>query len=187
MEDGFLSGQILIAMPGISDQRFERGVILICAHDAKHAMGLALNRPVQGLTVPRLLEKLDVKGQIKAPPDLVLLGGPVQPERGFVLHTDDYRAPDSIEVPEGLAVTGTRDVLHALAAGGGAPRLAKLALGYAGWGAGQLENELKQNVWLSCPADEELVFGPDHEQKWTQALARLGVDPEHLGTATGRA
>ena len=187
MEGGFFSGQLLIAMPGIADPRFERALILVCAHDPRHAMGLALNRPVEGLTVPDLLERLDIKSEIKAPPDLVLMGGPVERERGFVLHTDDYQAQHSIGVAGGLTLTATRDVLEAMAQADGRPRRSLLALGYAGWGAGQLENEIKDNVWLTCEPDEALVFGADHEHKWSRALSKLGVDPERLSFAAGRA
>jgi putative transcriptional regulator len=187
MERGYLAGQLLIAMPGISDPRFERALILVCAHDAGHAMGLAVNRPVEGLSVPDLLERLDIKSEIKAPPDLVLLGGPVERERGFVLHTDDYEGEHSLPVGHGLTLTATRDVLEALAQADGHPRRAALALGYAGWGAGQLETEIRENVWLTCDADESLVFGPDHGRKWVRALAKLGVNPERLSSTAGRA
>jgi putative transcriptional regulator len=187
MDQGFFSGQLLIAMPGISDPRFERALILICAHDQHHAMGLAVNRPVEGLSVPDLLERLEIKSEIKAPPDLVMMGGPVERERGFVLHTDDYQGEHSIDVSQGLTLTATRDVLEALAQASGHPRHALLALGYAGWGAGQLENEIKENVWLTCDADETLVFGADHAAKWAKALAKIGVDAERLSFAAGRA
>jgi putative transcriptional regulator len=187
MEGQFLSGQLLIAMPGIGDPRFERALILVCAHDETHAMGIALNRPVEGLTVPDLLERLEIESEIKAPPDLVLLGGPVQRERGFVLHTNDYRSEDSLEVGDALILTATRDVLEAMAQASGAPRRSVLALGYAGWGAGQLEMEIRENVWLTCDADEALVFDGAHEKKWVRALAKLGVDPDKLGVTVGRA
>ena len=187
MDEGFFAGQLLIAMPGISDPRFERALILVCAHDDRHAMGLAVNRPVEGLTVPDLLARLDIASEIKASPDLVLMGGPVERERGFVLHTDDYQAEHSLEVAEGLALTPTRDALEAMAQASGHPRRSLLALGYAGWGAGQLENELKENVWLTCDPDESLIFGGDHDQKWARALAKLGVDPERLSFVAGRA
>jgi putative transcriptional regulator len=187
MDPGYFSGQLLIAMPGISDPRFERAVILVCAHDEGHAMGLALNRPVEGLSVPDLLERLEISSDIKAPPDLVLLGGPVERERGFVLHTDDYQGDYSIEVADGLTLTATRDVLEALAQANGRPRRAVLALGYAGWGAGQLEDEIKANVWLTCEADEQLIFDTDHSGKWSKALSKLGVDPTRLSAAAGRA
>ena len=187
MDQGFFSGQLLIAMPGISDPRFERAVILVCAHDDEHAMGLAVNRPVEGLSVPDLLERLDIKSEIKAPPDLVLMGGPVERERGFVLHTADYHSEHSIDVGADFTLTATRDILEAMAQASGHPRRALLALGYAGWGAGQLENEIKENVWLVCEADETLVFGADHEAKWRRALTKIGVDPERLSFAAGRA
>src|SRR6478609_6319045 len=153
MEGGFFSGQLLIAMPGISDPRFERALILICAHDHEHAMGLALNRPVEGLTVPDLLERLGIESTITLPPDLVLMGGPVERERGFVLHSADYRGEHSLDVGEGVALTATREVLEAMASHSGAPSRSLLALGYAGWGAGQLEAEIKENVWLTCEPD----------------------------------
>ena len=186
-QDGFLSGQVLIAMPGIGDPRFERAVVLVCAHDQDHAMGLALNRPVEGLTVPDLLKRLDIKAEIEIPADLVLVGGPVERERGFVLHTDDYHAEHSLGVGGGVALTATREVLEAMAGREPRPRLARLALGYAGWGAGQLEDEIKHNVWLVCDPDEALLFDGDHDHKWTRALAKLGVNPERLSAASGRA
>jgi putative transcriptional regulator len=187
MEGGFFSGQLLIAMPGIGDPRFERAVILVCAHDAEHAMGLALNRPVEGLTVPDLLEKLQIKSTIRLPDDLVLMGGPVETERGFVLHTDDYEAEYSLQIGCGVALTATREALEAMVDPTGQPRRSLLALGYAGWGAGQLENELKHNVWLTCDADEGLIFGDDYAGKWSRALAKLGINAQFLGSAAGRA
>lgn len=187
MESGFLSGQLLIAMPGISDPRFERTLILVCAHDNQHAMGLALNHPVEGLTVPDLLERLDIKSTIRLPPDLVRVGGPVERERGFVLHTDDYRGEFSLDVGCGVALTATREVLETMATDPDRPRLSLLALGYAGWGAGQLEHEIRENVWLTCEADEALIFDSDHKTKWARALAKLGIDPKFLSAEAGRA
>lgn len=186
MDEGFFAGQLLIAMPGISDPRFERALILVCAHDARHAMGLAVNRPVEGMTVPDILQRLDIKDAIRAPHDLVLMGGPVERERGFVLHTDDYQGENSIEVPPGFALTPTRDALEAMTSEDH-PRRALLALGYAGWGAGQLETEIKENVWLVCDPDESLIFDGDHEAKWTRALGKLGIDPNRLSFVAGRA
>ena len=189
MGDGeFLSGKMLIAMPGIGDPRFERALVLICAHDASHAMGIAVNRPVEGLTLPDLLGRLDVKPAIEVPADLVLLGGPVDRERGFVLHTDDYMVGEhSLRVGDGMALTATREVLEAMAGHGDPPRRSTLALGYAGWGPGQLERELRDNVWLTCEPDETLIFGADHAHKWSQALAKIGVDPRLLSSTAGRA
>ena len=187
-EGEFLTGRLLVAMPGIEDPRFERAVLYLCAHDEEQAMGLAVNRPVEGLTVVELLERLGVKSNIQAPRDLVLLGGPIERERGFVLHTDDFHSPDSsLPIAEGLSLTATRDVLDAMASPHRRPRKAILALGYAGWGPGQLEQELRDNIWLICDADESLLFDEDHEHKWTRALAKLGITADHLSTAAGRA
>ena len=184
----FLAGQLLIAMPGIGDDRFERAVIFICAHTADHAMGLTVNRPIDGLTVSTLLERLGVTSTIEAPADLVLMGGPVERERGFVLHTDDYVGGEtSLPVAKGVALTATRDVLEAMAGHNSRPRKAAMALGYAGWSAGQLEREIRENVWLTCDPDEALLFGDDHEHKWTRALAKLGVSAEILSLTAGRA
>jgi putative transcriptional regulator len=184
----FLAGRMLIAMPGIEDPRFERAVLMICAHDDQHAMGLAVNRPVEGLTVPGLLTRLGVKQAIELPDDLVLLGGPVNPERGFVLHTNDYLCEESSQaVGDGVALTTTLQILEAMASRTRRPRRAILTLGYAGWSAGQLESEIREGVWLTCDADDELLFGDDHEHKWSMALAKMGVAAEVLSPETGRA
>ncbi len=188
-DDGaFLIGRMLVAMPGIDDPRFERTVLYLCAHDEDAAMGVAVNRPVEGLTVFELLNRLGVKSEIQAPGDLVLLGGPLERERGFVLHTDDFNSPDStLAVADGVALTATRDALDAMASAYKRPRKSLLALGYAGWGPGQLEQELRDNVWLICDADEGLLFDEDHEHKWTRALAKLGITADHLSATAGRA
>jgi putative transcriptional regulator len=187
MEGAFLTGQMLIAMPGIGDPRFERALILVCAHDREHAMGIAVNRPVEGLTIPDLLERLEVKTTARLEDDLVLMGGPVELERGFVLHTSDYRGEFSLDVDGGLALTTTREVLEAMGSHNGHPRRAILALGYAGWGAGQLEREIRENVWLTVPADEELVFDDDYDTKWSRAVEKLGIDPKFLSAEAGQA
>ena len=187
MEGGFLSGQLLIAMPGISDPRFERSLILICAHDSQHAMGIAVNRPVEGLTVPDLLERLEIDITDDMEEDLVLMGGPVEVERGFVLHTNDYHAEYSLDVDGGLTLTTTREVLEAMGGPTHHPRRAILALGYAGWGAGQLEREIRENVWLTVEADEALVFDDDYDTKWSRALSKLGIDAQFLSSEAGRA
>ena len=185
---GFLTGRALIAMPGIEDPRFERAVVLVCAHTRELAMGLTLNRPVDGLTVPDLIDRLGVKSHITLPQDLVLLGGPVETERGFVLHTDDYvSAGSSTKVADGIALTATREVLEAIASHNERPRRSLLALGYSGWGPGQLEREIRANVWLTCDPDEALLFGDDYEHKWSMALARIGVSAERLSSQAGRA
>jgi len=184
----FLAGRLLVAMPGIEDERFERAVLYMCAHDAEQAMGITVNRPVEGLTVFELLDKLGVRSEIKTQTNLVLMGGPVELERGFVLHTDDFNSPDStVELTGGLGLTATRDVLDAMGSRIHHPRRAILALGYAGWGPGQLEQEVRDNIWLICDADEDLLFDDDHEHKWTRALAKLGISADHLSAQAGRA
>ncbi len=188
MSGGFLNGRLLIAMPGIDDPRFDRALILMCAHGRDHAMGLALNRPVDGLTAPDLFERLGIQINHPMAPDSVLFGGPVDRERGFVVHTDDYACKgSSLPICDGLAWTATRDVLEAMGDRLRRPRRAVLALGYAGWGAGQVERELQENVWLICEPDEELLFGGAHELKWARALAKIGVSADRLSTQAGRA
>jgi putative transcriptional regulator len=184
----FLAGRLLVAMPGIGDPRFERAVIYMCAHDDDHAMGLTLNRPVDGLTIPDLLARLEIAASENMAPDPVLLGGPVEKDRGFVLHTDDYASPQgTMSVTEGVSLTPTREVLEAMASHNQRPRRSLLALGYAGWGPGQLEREVRENVWLICEPDEELIFDGDHEHKWSRALFTLGVDAGSLSAQAGRA
>ncbi len=183
-----LTGRLLIAMPGIGDPRFERAVVLICAHSPDHAMGLTLNHPIEGLKVAELLARLSLKPQAPVADEPVMLGGPVDRDRGFVLHTDDYMSRgSSLPVCDGIAWTATRDVLQAMGDPLRRPRRSLLALGYAGWGAGQLERELQDNVWLTCPPDESLVFDADHDLKWVRALAKLGVAAGSLSSQSGRA
>ncbi len=187
-ESRFLGGRLLIAMPGISDPRFERAVILMCAHSADEAMGITVNRPLEGLSRPELFQRLGIGRVTRPEAILVLSGGPVDRERGFVLHSDDYAAAEStLAVAEGVSLTATRDVLEALTDEGRRPRRAALALGCASWGPGQLEDELRENVWLACEADAGLIFDQDHETKWVRALAKLGVAPERLSAQVGRA
>jgi putative transcriptional regulator len=188
-EAPFLTGRMLVAMPGIGDPRFERAVIFLCAHNAEHAMGLAVNRPVEGLSVGSVLKRLKIGGSsIALPEDLVLMGGPVERDRGFVLHTDDYCSPSSsMPVIPGVSLTATPEVLEAIAGHNSRPRRSLLALGYAGWEGGQLEREIVANTWLTCDADEGLIFDDDHETKWRRALAKIGVTPELLSSLSGRA
>lgn len=186
--DGFLTGKLLIAMPTMGDPRFGKSVILICHHTPETAMGLVLNKAIGGMRFDRLLKQLNIgapRGQAR---DLTVhAGGPVETSRGFVLHSADY-ALDEATLPVGpnIALTATMDVLKALGAGGG-PALAFFALGYAGWGAGQLESELAENAWLIGEADEDIVFGRALETKWTEALARIGVDPAMVSDEAGHA
>ena len=182
----YLQGSLLIATPSIGDGRFERTVLLVCVHDDQQAMALVLNRPAAGLKVPALLRRLGFDGD--APNAPVLIGGPVERERGYVLHSDDYTASHStLDVAPGLALTDTREVLDALGDPGRRPRRFLLALGYAGWGAGQLENEIRQGAWLTCEPDESLVFGRDFDGRWGAAMGKIGVRPERLSAYAGRA
>jgi len=187
-DDGFLAGRLLIAMPGIGDPRFEHAVVLVCIHNADHAMGVRINLPIEGMTVGAVLQRLEVEGAPREPMQPVLLGGPVERERGYVLHSDDFEVEGStMPVSEGLNLTATREVLEALTDEHLSPARAVLALGYAGWGAGQLESELRESVWLACPADLDLVFDEDFDTKWERALAKMGVSPALLSSQTGRA
>jgi putative transcriptional regulator len=187
-DGAFLTGRLLVAMPGIGDPRFDRAVIFVCAHNAEHAMGLAVNRPVAGLSVGSVLKRLKIESSIALPEDLVLMGGPVERDRGFVLHTDDYVCPtSSVAVIPGVSLTATPEVLHAIAGHNSRPRRSVLALGYAGWGAGQLEQEIIGNTWLTCDADEDLIFDADHGRKWHRALAKIGVSPGRLSSIAGQA
>ena len=184
----FLGGKMLVAMPGIDDPRFEHAVILICAHTLDYATGIRVNKPMDGLILPDLLRRLGVDPSPNLAPHGVLQGGPVEQERGFVLHSDDYAAADStLAVTEGLSLTTTREALETIARAGAAPRQAVLALGRARWSPGQLEQELKANVWLICETDLALVFDEDHDTKWERALAKLGVSAAQLSVQTGRA
>ena len=182
-----LAGKLLAAMPGIEDPRFERSVIAMCMHDEDGALGIGLGRVIPRLGFHDLLEQLDIEPGV-APNAAIHLGGPVEPERGFVLHTDDYARPESsVSVGPGVMLTATREVLEAIAAPQGHTRKAVMALGYAAWQGGQLEREIRENVWLTCEADENLVFGDDHPHKWSRALAKIGVAAENLSAQAGSA
>jgi len=184
----FLNGRLLIAMPGIADPRFERAVILVCLHAPEQAMGIRVNLPHDDMELAAILDKLGVEGQPRDPRQPVLRGGPVERDRGYVIHSDDYEVPGStLSVSEGLCLTATREILQTLTQGHEQPRRAVLALGYAGWGPGQLEVELRENVWLAAPADMDLIFDGDHETKWDRALARMGISAAMLSGQAGRA
>jgi putative transcriptional regulator len=182
--DGFLTGQLLIAMPSMADPRFVQSVIFMCAHTAEGAMGIVVNRPLQQPSFEDLLKQLDIEPLPPARRIRLCSGGPVENARGFVLHTADWTGEGSLRVDAALALTASLDILKAIAGGGG-PRAGLLALGYAGWGPGQLDNELTHNAWLFGPADETLVFDEDHDTKWRRALAKLRIDPGSLSGAAG--
>jgi putative transcriptional regulator len=191
---GYLDGQILIAMPVMDDPRFERSVIYLCAHSPEGAMGIIVNRPAGSIDFPGLLVQLDIikkAEQIKLPENAesmkVLRGGPVETGRGFVLHSSDFFIEDAtLQIDDGICLTATVDILKAIAKGSG-PKHAILALGYAGWAAGQLENEIQHNGWLHCDADPDLIFGADADEKYLRALRKIGIDPGMLSTNAGHA
>jgi putative transcriptional regulator len=193
-KSSFLDGQMLIAMPGMSDPRFDRSVIFMCAHSDNGAMGIIVNKRAPMISFSELLDRLDIlpqESRIKLPDDvqsmLVQFGGPVEPGRGFVLHTSDYFSADtSLPIDERVALTATLDILRAIAGGQG-PRRSLLALGYAGWAPGQLEDEIQRNGWLSCAADEDLLFSNDLDNKYASALHKIGVDPAMLSSEAGHA
>ena len=184
--DQFLTGQLLIAMPVMTDPRFAQSVIYVCAHTSDGAMGLVVNRPLAKPSFDDLLRQLEIEPLPPARRVRLCVGGPVDNARGFVLHTTDWTGEGSLKVNDALALTASLDVLKALAEGGG-PREGILALGYAGWGPGQLEAEIHQNAWLSLPAQEHLVFGAEHETKWRRALATMKIDPLLLSGSAGHA
>ena len=172
-------------MPGIGDPRFEHAVILVCSHDDDHAMGVRLDAPAPGVDVSHVLDRLDLPGSEATEDRPVLVGGPVERERGFVLHSDDWLSDGSSRAfGHGFALTGTRDALVAMGDPVAGPRRAVLALGYAGWDEGQLEAELAENVWLVADADADIVFDLDHASKWTRALRQVGVS--EAGTLSGQ-
>ena len=181
-----LAGHMLIAMPQMQDRRFERSVILLCAHNEDGAMGLVVNKLIDSLTLPELLSQLGIAAAGLTGKAHVHFGGPVESGRGFVLHSDDYNQEGTIAVGRGMALTATLDILRAIGSGSG-PRRSLLALGYAGWGPGQLDAEIQANGWLHADADEGIVFGDDFKDKWQRALGKLGIDPIALSGDAGHA
>ena len=191
---GYLDGQMLIAMPSMRDERFSRSVIYVCAHSSEGAMGIIVNQIAANVNFPDLLVQLEVipaadviqlpqrAGGVK-----VLKGGPVETGRGFVLHSADFFIENStLPIDDGICLTATLDILKAIARGDG-PASAVLALGYAGWAPGQLENEIQENGWLHCAADSELIFGNDNDSKYAKALRKLGIDLGMLSSEAGHA
>jgi putative transcriptional regulator len=191
---GYLDGQFLIAMPVMTDRRFARSVIYMCAHSEEGAMGLIVNYRASHISYPDLLGRLGIVtggAEDGIPAEImdrqVHVGGPVETGRGFVLHSADYHASDStLAIDDAVSLTATIDILKAIASGHG-PNQSILALGYAGWSAGQLETEIQANGWLHCPADLGILFDPDLDSKYARALAKIGIDPLHLVSESGHA
>jgi len=185
-ETASLAGHMLVAMPGIGDARFDRSVIYLCGHSDDGAMGLIINKPVDDITFPELLDQLGIEGEPSSQ-ILVLFGGPVETGRGFVLHSTDYNVSGStLQVSDEIGLTATLEILEQIALGEG-PERSILALGYAGWAPGQLEAEIMSNGWLHCRPSAELLFGTSDETKWERALGELGIDPAQLSGEAGQA
>jgi putative transcriptional regulator len=182
----YLTGQFLIAMPGMPDDRFQQTLIYVCAHGPEGAMGLVVNKLMDAISFPDLLEQLEITVPPEGEGIEVLFGGPVETGRGFVLHSPDYVHDGTMVVNDDVALTATVDVLKAIAGGDG-PRQSLLALGYAGWGPGQLDDEIKDNGWLSVDADTELLFDTSVDSKWQGAMKKLGIDPLMLSDNAGNA
>jgi putative transcriptional regulator len=191
---GYLDGQMLIAMPSMRDERFARTLIYICAHSSEGAMGIVVNQPAANINFADLLVQLEVIQDTdliqlprRAGAVQVLKGGPVEPGRGFVLHSSDFFIENStLPIDDGICLTATLDVLKAIAKGDG-PNSALLALGYAGWAPGQLETEIQENGWLHCSADPDLIFGGDLVHKYERALKKLGIHAGMLSSEAGHA
>ncbi|MEM1429923.1 MAG: YqgE/AlgH family protein [Pseudomonadota bacterium] len=182
-----LTGQLLIAMPGMGDPRFDRSVVFLCAHSEEGAMGLVVNHVLDDLSFSELLSQLEIAPSAAVSRLPVHMGGPVEHGRGFVLHSGEYHEGEAtLQVDDTFAMTATLDILEDIARGDG-PERTLMALGYAGWGPGQLEGEIAQNTWLNCRASSEIVFETADENKWERALGTLGINPILLSAAAGRA
>ena len=186
MQDApYLTGQFLLAMPGIGDPRFEQAVIAMCAHDAGGAIGVGLGEPIDGLGFHQLLSQFDIAPG-GAPDSPVHLGGPCETSRGFVLHSTDWGGQDSIDVAGRWALTGTIDVLRAIAAGTGPTRWV-VALGYAGWGEGQLDGEMRRHGWFAVPGSDGILFDTPASERWGRGFRDAGIDPRLLANQSGTA
>jgi putative transcriptional regulator len=182
-----LNGRLLIAMPNMGDPRFERTVIYMCSHSDEGAMGLVVNRRADGVSFRELMSQLQIDLGPQSQRVDIRYGGPVEMGRGFVLHSNDFFVEDAtMRVTDAVSLTATLDVLRAMAAGAG-PKKALIALGYSGWAPRQLEGELQRNGWLTCDADDEILFSADDARKWEKALAKLGVHPSLLSAIGGTA
>jgi putative transcriptional regulator len=185
-DTNYLTNQLLIAMPGMDDPNFASTVTLICEHSAEGALGIVINRPL-GVQLSGLFEQLAVSDADPAAANSpVLLGGPVEPEKGFVLHNSGYDYESSLQISDDIQLTFSRDVLDAMAAGIG-PKQSLVALGYAGWQPGQLEEEFRSNAWLSVPAEPSIVFETPFEDRWSAAAESMGVDISRMAPDAGHA
>lgn len=182
----WLTGQLLIAMPGMPDPRFTHAVIYICSHGPNGAMGLMINRLFAEADFRMLLDQLKIEASSHTPDLPVYFGGPVEVGRGFVLHSNDYLREGTTRIDDSVSISATVEVLQAIADGKGPDRV-MMALGYTGWGAGQLDNEMKANGWLTAPADDAILFDAGIDTKWERALAKIGISPTMLSGDAGHA
>lgn len=183
---GYLVGKCLVAMPALEDSNFHRTVVYVCAHTAEGAMGLVVNRTIDQLSFDDILEQMNITPSVATDQIRVHFGGPVEAARGFVLHTADYRDEGTLPVDSNISLTATAEVLKDIASGQG-PRQSLMVLGYAGWGSGQLDTELKENAWLICQPDEDILFGTATRDKWMLAMDRMGIDMSRLVDTAGHA
>lgn len=188
--NSYFSGQLLLSMPHMEDPRFHKAAILVCAHDEKGAMGIVINHTLPDLEFGKLLKDLDIQSDIHVPPTIaklpVMCGGPIEIARGFLVHSDDFKQEGTIKIDENLNVTGTIDAIEAIAKGS-TPEKMLFALGYAGWSAGQLEKEIKENAWMIAPASAQLVFNTASDNIWNSGMLQIGINPGLLSDQSGRA
>jgi len=185
-KDNYLVGRLLLAMPQMGDPRFYKAVVFVCSHDENGAMGLVINHALPGLDIGALLQQMKIEVDESTQDTPVMSGGPVESARGFILHSNDFKQKDTVHVCDDISVTGTVDALKVIATGQG-PAQMLFILGYAGWGAGQLDQELQQNAWLVIDPDADLIFGPGTDEKWDRAVRKLGIDPGMFSGASGSA
>ena len=188
MESPFLSGKLIVAMPTMSDPRFKRSVICVCAHNEDGAIGIIINKIIESLSFSKIIRQLKLKKNKakKCYTEKIYFGGPVETERGFILHSADYSSENSTSINTEISMTASTEILQALIDGNG-PNKSIVALGYAGWGPGQLDTEIRSNAWLSVQSDPELIFSDKTADKWDMALEKIGVNPALLSTEAGRA
>lgn len=184
--EGYLSGQLLIAMPGMPDTRFSKSVIFMCSHNENGAMGLIVNQIIESVNFSDLLTAMNIETSHLEPGRYVHFGGPVEAERGFVLHSTDYDCEETMQIEDSVSLTATVDILRLIATGTG-PKNSLFALGYAGWGPGQLDAEIQGNGWMFGAADSEILFGRNCSEKWTLAASRMGIDLTLLSSEGGTA
>ena len=181
-----LAGHLLVATPQMTDPRFRRAVIFICQHDIEAAMGLVVNQPNSDLSFQKLAGHLNLNQPFLDTEDPVYTGGPVEPQRGYILHTDDQMLPETIPIANGICLSLHVDMISEITRGLG-PSFAKVMLGYAGWSAGQLENEMRENMWVHLPATTDILFKTDTDNLWDKSFARIGVNPATLSSTSGTA